>query len=160
MYRWVIVGVAVATLAVPSCTAVPDAPDAPIVDQGSDPLDADSAPEGEVVEEFIPEFVPDGSAQDNLPFIDYVLREAGAGAGIFGSLDAVAVLEEVGFSRTDMEVTSDRTKLELAAESITIAVVIDGECAMGQWGADWYSSSVASVLGTGTCLVGDTLSLD
>jgi hypothetical protein len=154
--RWIIAGVVASTLGVSSCMAIPDEQVAPITSEPSDSLDGELTPADEV----IPEFVPDGSAQDNLPYIDYVLTEAGAGTGIFGSLDAVSALEGAGFSRADMEVTSDRTKLELAAESITIAVIIDGECAMGQWGASWYSSSVVPVLGAGTCLLGDTLSLD
>ncbi len=124
----------------------------------------ESAPPPVVIDEqaveVIPEFVDGGSAEDNLPYIDYVLTRAGAGTGLFGSLDAVAVLERAGFDREYIEVTSDRTALELAAESVTIAVIIDGECALGQWSSEWYSSAVTPLLGAGTCLLGDTLSLD
>ena len=152
MSRLVIVGVVAGILALSGCQAQPEA----VIDE---PLPAPMVVDEEIVE-VIPEFIPDGSAEDNLPYIDYVLNQAGAGTGLFGSLDAVAVLEDAGFDRANMEVTSDRTALELAAESITIAVIIDGECALGQWSSDWYASTITPVLGAGTCLLGDTLSLD
>ena len=152
MSRLAIVGAVAGALLLTSCQAQPepvvDEPPAPPVSVEQEPVDV------------IPEFIEGGSAEDNLPFIDYVLTQAGAGTGLFGSLDAVVALENAGFDRADMEVTSDRTALELAAESITIAVIINGECAMGQWSSDWYSSAVTPLLGAGTCLVGDTLSLD
>jgi hypothetical protein len=107
-----------------------------------------------------PTYVEGGSAEDNLPYITWILGEAGAGVGLFGSLDAVAALEEAGFERSALEVTSDRTALELAAESITVSVLIQGDCAVAQWSSDWLVSSVQPLLGSGTCLLGDTLSLD
>lgn len=149
-----IVALAAVVATLTSCLAIPDEPEVP-----AEPTAVLSPDDGETVEA-IPEFVPDGSAQDNLPYIDWVLTKAGAGSGLLGSLDAVAALEEAGFTRENMEVTSDRTKLELAAESTTIVVIIDGECAMGQWSNSWYSSSVEPLLASGTCLLGDTLSLD
>jgi hypothetical protein len=108
----------------------------------------------------VPVYVEGGSAEENLPYITWVLGQAGAGVGAFGSLDAVAALEEAGFERSAIEVTSDRTRLELAAESISVSVVVDGDCAIAQWSGDWLVSSVQPVLGSGTCLLGDTLSLD
>ena len=152
MIRIVTVGVLAGALLLSGCQSPPD----PVIEEPPPPpttIDEGPAP-------VIPEFIEGGSAAENLPYIDYVLTSAGAGTGLFGSLDAVAVLEEAGFSRGQLEVTSDRTALELAAESVTIAVVIDGECALGQWSSDWYVSSVTPLLGAGTCLLGDTLSLD
>lgn len=151
LFVWVIAG----TLLLSGCQALTD----PVVEETPPPV-AGEAVQEETEIETIPEFVEGGSAADNLPYIDYVLTQAGAGTGLFGSMDAVSALEEVGFDRAVMEVTSDRTALELAAESITIAVIIDGECALGQWSSQWYVSSVTPVLGAGTCLLGDTLSLD
>ena len=152
MSRLIIVGVVAGMLALSGCQAQPE----PVIEE---PLPAPTVVDEETVE-VIPELIPGGSADDNLPYIDYVLTQAGAGTGLFGSLDAVAVLENAGFDRAQMEVTSDRTALELAAESITIAVIIDGQCALGQWSSNWYASEVTPVLGAGTCLLGDTLSLD
>ena len=152
MMRIVTVGALAGALILSGCQAQPE----PIIEETPPPpavIDEAPAP-------VIPELVDGGSAADNLPYIDFVLVSAGAGTGLFGSLDAVAVLEEAGFSTDQLEVTSDRTALELAAESVTTAVVIDGECAMGQWSSEWYVSSVTPLLGAGTCLLGDTLSLD
>jgi len=152
MSRLIAVGVVAGILALSGCQAQPE----PVAEEAPPPVViADEEPI-----EVIPEFVVGGSAEENLPYIDYVLTSAGAGTGLFGSLDAVSVLEDAGFDRANMEVTSDRTSLELAAESITIAVVIGGECALGQWSSSWYASSVTPLLGSGTCLLGDTLSLD
>jgi hypothetical protein len=152
MSRLITVGVVVGLLVLTGCQAQPE----PAVDEPPPPpVVVDEEPV-----EVIPEFIDGGSAEDNLPYIDYVLTQAGAGTGLFSSRDAVAALENAGFDRANMEVTSDRTALELAAESITIAVIIDGECALGQWSSGWYVSSVTTLLGTGTCLLGDTLSLD
>lgn len=152
MSRLITIGAAAGMLLLSGCQSQPEA----VVEE--------SPPQPVIVEqepvEVIPEFIDGGSAEDNLPFIDYVLTRAGAGIGLFGSLDAVAALEDAGFDRATMEVTFDRTALELAAESITIAVIIDGECALGQWSSDWYASTVTPLLGAGTCLLGDTLSLD
>ena len=152
MTRLITIGAAAGMLLLSGCQSQPEA----VVEE--------FPPQPVIVEqepvEVIPEFIDGGSAEDNLPFIDYVLTQSGAGTGLFGSLDAVAALENAGFDRANMEVTSDRTALELAAESITIAVIIDGECALGQWSSDWYASTVTPLLGAGTCLLGDTLSLD
>ena len=152
MSRLITIGAVAGMLLLSGCSPQPE----PVVEE--------SPPQPVIVEqepvEVIPEFVDGGSAENNLPFIDYVLTQAGAGTGLFGSLDAVVALENAGFDRANIEVTSDRTALELAAESITIAVIIDGECALGQWSSDWYASTVTPVLGAGTCLLGDTLSLD
>jgi hypothetical protein len=152
MSRLIVVAVVAGMLTLSGCQAQPD----PVVEE-SPP--APVIIDGETVD-VIPEFIEGGSAEDNLPYIDYVLTTAGAGTGLFGSLDAISALEDAGFDRLNMEVTSDRTALELAAESITVAVVIDGQCALGQWSSSWYASSVTPLLGSGTCLLGDTLSLD
>jgi hypothetical protein len=152
MGRLFTVGVVAGILVLSGCQAQPE----PVVEEPPPPPVVVDEEQVEV----IPEFIEGGSAEDNLPYIDYVLTQAGAGTGLFGSVDAIAALENAGFDRANLEVTSDRTALELAAESVTIAVIIDGECALGQWSSEWYSSSVSPLLGSGTCLLGDTLSLD
>jgi len=153
MSRLVTAGAMAGVFVLAGCQAQPD----PVALEPPPPTEVTIEEEPVVA---IPEFIDGGSAEDNLPFIDYVLTQAGAGTGLFGSLDAVSALENAGFDRANMEVTSDRTALQLAAESITIAVIIDGECALGQWSSGWYSSAVTPLLGAGTCLLGDTLSLD
>jgi hypothetical protein len=141
----------VAALVLSGCQSAPDPePGTP----GPDPVI-----DREVIV-IIPDFFPDGSATDNLPYMDYVLTTAGAGKTLLGSVDAVTALEDAGFFREAIEVTPDRTALNLEAESVTVAVLIDDECAIGQWSKQWYVSSVSPLLGSGTCLLGDTLSLD
>ena len=149
---WVAAVVAVG-VSLTACQAVPDSQTRPVS------VDGQPAPSGDAVVP-PPEFVEGGSAEENLPYFDWILTEAGAGAGTLSGADAVAVLVDAGFDATLIEVTEDFTSIQLAADSVTIAVRIQGACALGQWSKTWYASSVGPVLGSGTCLLGDTASLD
>lgn len=153
---WVIAAAAAAvSLSLTACQAIPDREPPP-----QSPVDGSSPSEQETVVVPPPEFFPDGSAEENLPYFDWVLTEAGAGSGPLSGADAAALLGEAGFDASLIEVTEDFTSIELAADSVTIAVRIQGACALGQWSKTWYTSSVGPVLGSGTCLLGDTASLD
>lgn len=149
---WAIVVVAV-SVSLTACQAIPDSEFFP-VSVGGQPAPSEDA----LVPP--PEFVEGGSAEENLPYLDWVLTEAGAGSGTLSGADAVALLVDAGFDPDLIEVTEDFTSIQLAADSVTIAVRIQGACALGQWSKTWYSSSVGPVLGSGTCLLGDTASLD
>lgn len=61
-----------------------------------------------------------------------------------------------------MEVTFDRTAVDLEADSIQFSVRLHGECLIGQVGpdGDGYHSIVAPLLGSGTCLIGATRQID
>lgn len=107
-----------------------------------------------------PEFYPDGSAEQNRPYVDWVLRQAGAGVATLTGADAVAALEAGGLSRATMELTADRTAIGLEADSISLALQIAGECLIAQWSAEWVVTQVAPLLASGTCLLGETVSLN
>jgi hypothetical protein len=113
------------------------------------------------VEEFIPEFVMGGSALENQPYFDATIAEAleGQGSQRQGMLVADA-LGQAGFDKKFMEATPDVSLIELPVDSTSVAIRVDDECLIGQWGTDWYVSQVEPVLVTGTCLVGETVSLD
>jgi hypothetical protein len=118
------------------------------------------APEA-VKEEFIPEFVEGGSALENQPYIDFVISQALDGQGSQrAGLGVVEALVAAGFSQEFMELTPDRSLIELPVDSTSVAIQIGEECVIGQWGTDWYVSAVEPVLATGTCLLGETISLD
>ena len=101
---------------------------------------------------------PGGSAADNLAYFDSV---ASAVTEIDGR-SYIDALTAAGFDKTQMEVTFDRTKTDLAADTIQFAVRFNGECLLGQNGpaSGGYHSSVTPPLASGMCLIGATRSID
>jgi hypothetical protein len=61
-----------------------------------------------------------------------------------------------------MEVTADRTRVGLRADSVQFAGLFAGDCLIGQYGqaSGGYRSAVGPALGTGGCLVGETRPID
>jgi hypothetical protein len=61
-----------------------------------------------------------------------------------------------------MEVTLDTTTIGNAADSIQFSVKWGESCLIGQngTGVGGYHSTVGRVLGTGTCLIGKTRTID
>lgn len=117
-----------------------------------------AAVEGEP--EFIPEFVTDGGARENQAFLDYTIQQSFESAEDRSGRAVVDVLRQAGFSDDSLEVTRDMSLIELPVESVTVAVRFGDECYLGQWGSDWFVSQIESVVATGRCLVGETVSLD
>lgn len=111
--------------------------------------------------EFIPELVPGGSAAENQPYVDYFVgkKVTQAGESVTGR-EVVDLLLEAGFEADQIEFTPDTSLVQLPADSVTVAIRIEEECIIAQWGSDWYVSSVEPVLVTETCLLGATESLD
>jgi hypothetical protein len=111
--------------------------------------------------EVIPEFIEGGTALENQPYADYIIQSVLADAESNRAGPAVAeALESAGFVRENMELTPDVSLIQLPVDSTTVAIRVDTECFIGQWGKDWYVSQVEPVLATGLCLVGETVSLD
>lgn len=104
-----------------------------------------------------PVLQPDGSAQDNLAYFDFVNRRLLAAKPKAKGRDFIDALVAAGFAKKNMQVTPDTTTIGLVAQSIQFSVKLNGGCLIGQNGADTgYQSVVAPVLTTGTCLVGET----
>jgi len=107
-----------------------------------------------------PQIDLDGTAKGNLPYFDQVnieLIDAG------GTLDGRAFIDNLvaaGYPKTDMEVTSDRTAINGAADNIQFAVRLNGTCLIGQYGNIGYASTTLDMLATGRCLVGATRPID
>ena len=107
-------------------------------------------------------YAPEKSAADNLDYFTsladaVVVTDPDAGGRAF--IDA---LVGGGFDKAAMQVTADRTTVDLAADSVQFSVAINGECLIGQYGSaiDGLRSVVAPLLGSGTCLVGATRQID
>lgn len=133
-----------------------------IVESDTDVAPVSSSP-GETVEveEFIPELVAGGSALENQPYLDFVVQESLESQGATRSgLVVVEALMQAGFSRDVMELTPDVSLIELPVDSTSVSIRMGEDCFIGQWGEDWYVSQVEPVLATGTCLLGETVSLD
>lgn len=107
-----------------------------------------------------PELDLEGTAADNLAYFDLV-NTTFIGGGV--AIDGRAFIDNLvaaGFPKSDMEVTSDRTAINGAADNIQFAVRINGTCLIGQYGNVGYASTTADLLETGRCLVGQTRPID
>jgi hypothetical protein len=106
--------------------------------------------------------IPDGSAEDNLPFFDSVNQQTLTANAAADGRTFVDGLVAAGFDKAAMELTSDSTTLGQAADSIVFSVRWGEECLIGQNGSavGGYHSTVQAVLGTGKCLIGETRPVD
>ncbi|HET6673572.1 MAG TPA: hypothetical protein VFG92_09375 [Agromyces sp.] len=141
---------------VAGCTAAPTPdPGAPSTSPSASAAPTQSAPP-------VPTLSPGLSAGENLAFFDSVNLGVVAANPEAGGRDFVDALVMVGFDKSQMEVTADRTTVDLAADSVQFAVLFQGECLVGQYGpaSDGYHGAVRPTLGTGGCLVGQTRPID
>ncbi|KRC62973.1 hypothetical protein ASE14_04045 [Agromyces sp. Root81] len=109
-----------------------------------------------------PEFKPELSAAENLPYFDWVNGGVVAANAAAGGRDFVDALTAAGFDKAQMQVTADTTTIGEAADSVQFSVLFQGECLIGQYGpkSGGYHGAVRPPLGTGTCLVGQTRPID
>ncbi|MFC5123255.1 DUF6993 domain-containing protein [Pseudoclavibacter helvolus] len=71
-------------------------------------------------------------------------------------MELVNALSTTGFDKAAMEVTFDRTNVDLEADYIIVSVKIGEECLVGQRGPRGYTSDVVAPVSTGKCLIGLT----
>ncbi|MET0590950.1 MAG: hypothetical protein ABWZ77_07230 [Naasia sp.] len=123
-------------VAAPSSTPVPSATPDPVLD-------------------------PAAGAAGNVAFFDFVNRRLVAAQPQADGRALVDNLVTAGFDKSRMEVTPDRTAVDLPADSVQFSIRFDDGCLVGQLGADTgYVSQVRGVLSTGRCLIGDTRPID
>ena len=101
-------------------------------------------------------------AADNLAFFDSVNLAVVAANHSAGGRDFIDALTAAGFDRSAMQVTADRTTVDLQAGSVQFSVRFDDECLVGQYGPEsgGYHGAVRPALGHGGCLVGQTRPID
>ncbi len=138
---------AMPTPIVPTPTVPPTAPAAPSQTE---------APAAELA------LLPDGSASDNLGYFDSIAAAVLATNPSAGGEAFINALVAGGFTKADMEVSFDRTSVDLAADSVPWAIRFNGECLLGQFGpsSGGYHSAVTPILSTGSCLLGATRPID
>ena len=107
-----------------------------------------------------PVLVESGTATENRPYFDKVNTAFFAANGRSDGRSIIDNLIAAGFRKQDMEVTPDRTSIDLDADSVIFSVRVKGECLIGQFSAMGYSTIQAPLLGTGGCLVGATRPID
>lgn len=108
-----------------------------------------------------PVYAPDGDAQDNKAFFDFVLAPVATADQVNPSRAMVNALERAGFSTKKMQVTPHLTKTNLEADSVIVSVEIKRSCLIGQRSANGeYFSTIETALKTGGCLIGSTLEID
>ncbi|MET0783641.1 MAG: hypothetical protein ABWY53_04875 [Leifsonia flava] len=110
----------------------------------------------------VTELQPGLSAGENLDYFDLVNNAVIAANAAAGGRDFVDALVAGGFDKATMQVTPDRTAIDLQADSIQWSVLFNGECLIGQYGpaSGGYHSEVAAPSGQGACLLGETRPID
>ena len=109
-----------------------------------------------------PVHVAGGTAEQNKPIFDATNQQYFTAAGnvIPEGRGVIDNLVSVGFDKSAMQVTPDRTAIDLPVDSLIFSVLIGDECLVGQFGALGYSTIVAPKLATGSCLIGLTRTID
>lgn len=108
-----------------------------------------------------PVYSPDGDAQDNKAFFDWVLLPVATADQVNPSRAMVNALVRAGFSKKKMQVTPHLTRTKLEADSVIVSVQINRSCLIGQRAVNGeYFSTIETALKTGGCLIGSTLEID
>lgn len=104
-----------------------------------------------------PVYLAAGTAIENKPYFDLVNTAFFDANGSALGRQIIDNLVAAGFTKSDMQVTPDRTSIGSGTDSILFAVKIGTSCLIGQHGGGGYSSTLAPVLTTGgPCLIGIT----
>ncbi len=101
-----------------------------------------------------------GNAAQNLPYFDKVNKALIAKGGTLDGRAFIDNLVAAGYPKTAMEVTPDRTSINLAADNIEFSVRLGSTCLVGEYGNIGYASTSQRVFSTGRCLAGKTRPID
>jgi len=101
-----------------------------------------------------------GTAQQNRAYFDYVNKKFIDEGGDLSGRPFIDNLVKAGFPKSDLEVTPDRTTVNLAADNISFSVRLGKTCLIGQYGNTGYASTAQKLLSTGRCLIGTTRTID
>ena len=142
----------VAGLMLTGCTAV----DNPITLPGDEETPVATPTPGETAVPTDPELVPSGTADDNKAYFDLVNKKLKKNNGLPRGRKIIDNLVDGGFDKKAMELTPDKTAIDLEADTVEFTVLIDDACLFGQWGSFGYKSTVLPVLSTGKCMIGKT----
>jgi hypothetical protein len=109
-----------------------------------------------------PQLRPGQSAAANKQYFDLIVNNTFA--AIAGHrIDGRAIVDSLvtaGFVKSDLEVTYDETALGIPADSVVFSVRIQSDCLIGQISNTLVTTTLAPLLGTGSCLVGQQRPID
>lgn len=111
----------------------------------------------------VPALIPEGSAEDNLPYFETVVATVWAGDDPLAGRSYVDALVAGGFDKAAMQLTNDETTVGNPAESIQFSVLWGDECLVGQIGpatGDPVAVVLPALQDGGSCLIGETRSID
>ncbi|ANG85866.1 DUF6993 domain-containing protein [Microbacterium aurantiacum] len=106
--------------------------------------------------------IPDGSAEDNLPFFSSIVGQVWASDARESGRAYVDALVAAGFDKAAMQVTEDLSTVGNRAESLQFSVRWGQQCLVGQVGPATGEpfATVTDVVGDGACLLGQTRPID
>jgi hypothetical protein len=80
-----------------------------------------------------------------------------AGSGSPTGVDFTNALAAVGFDKSQMQITADRTTIDAVAPAIVFAAKVDSKCLLGQYtpSSHEYEHQVVDPISTGSCLIGE-----
>lgn len=102
----------------------------------------------------------DGDAAQNLRYFDQVNKALVARGGTLDGRAFIDGLVAAGYPKSAMEVTPDKTTVDLDADNIEFSVRLGSTCLIGEYGNIGYASTTERVLSTGHCLAGTTRRID
>lgn len=109
----------------------------------------------------VPQFVPNGTAEQNLPFFAYKLNRFVESDEPKTTETLTNYLAGQGFSKEMMQVSADTTKTGLQADQIYVSVRVNEFCLLGQVSTtkERASASVQPTVGPEKtqCLIGNTV---
>ena len=117
-------------------------------------------PTGSIAPAQLPAFDAARGARGNMALFGGTIRNQVAKRGWLVPTERVAhALIAAGFSRKGIEISPNYTSLGMKPDSITVAVKLDKECIIGQYGPAFndVAVSVAPVLTSGGCLLGRSI---
>lgn len=110
------------------------------------------------------EFVPGGTAEENLPFFTQLLVDYGAGEQPIQGQPIVDAVAAGGFDKAEMQVSFDQSKTNLVADSIFVAVRSGETCLIGQLVTENREVAAKAAAAVGpernVCLIGETRPID
>jgi hypothetical protein len=102
----------------------------------------------------------DGNASENLSYFDAVNKALIAKGGTLDGRAFIDNLVAAGYPKNAMEVTPDKTSVNLDADNIEFSVLLGRTCLIGEYGNIGYASTAQKVFSTGRCLAGKTRKID
>lgn len=150
--RIAVVGlVATAALGLTACTPTPEPTPTPTQVETTEPTTE------------APVYMPDGTAEDNLPVFESVTVQVWSASGSSSGQAYVDALVAAGFDKSAMQVTQDLTTVGNPVESLQFSVRWgDDKCLVGQVGPSTGDpvTIVMDQLAEGRCLIGNTRPID